>query len=81
MEDALHWAYVCDTNADNWGVRIHVLNDGGTWNTAGDGNGKKDGCGGRHVTGGPGDDYYIAIQTCTGENGADTWCSDVWYWQ
>jgi hypothetical protein len=79
VEDARHWAYVCDTRADNWGVRIYVRTNAGYWYSAGDGNGSASGCGGRHTTGAWYDQYYTAIQTCSGENGANTWRSAVWY--
>jgi hypothetical protein len=75
VADAHHWAYVEDTSADNWGVRIHLWNNLGEHWVAGDPNGSAEGVGGRHTT--RVNEVYVLYQVCAGVNGADTSCTSV----
>ncbi|MER7186478.1 hypothetical protein ABT404_44655 [Streptomyces hyaluromycini] len=60
---------VCDTHADNWGVRLHYVLQNGTSGTAGDGDGSGGTCGTRDFS-----SSVAKIQLCAGVSGADTSC-------
>jgi hypothetical protein len=69
-----HWVRVCDTKADNWGVRVYVYTNKGQ-RFAADGNGSADGCGGYHTV--ETDEQILAFTVCAGENGKDTECASA----
>jgi hypothetical protein len=67
-------AYVHDSRADNWGVRIHLwTTTSGTKYVVGDGNGSATGDGWKYISG----ETFTYYKVCAGVGGVDTVCTAV----
>lgn len=76
--DSVHgYIEVCDTLADNWGVRIHYLTSTGGSGLKGDANGSAGGCGSLQLAW---PEHFTFATLCTGVNGADTACVVLHDW-